>query len=180
MASHYKGLALDWIIGATVVLADSSVARCSETENPELLWALKGAGSNFAIVVSFQFDTFQALDTATPFTVTLPWNSQSQAVSGINALRDFAQDDMPPELNMRLTGNPGNTVIEGVYYGSTSQLQSALSPLLSETGGSISSSRTVGWLDSLKAWSNGEKLDETHPYSLVSKAVSKEVNGTHG
>lgn len=168
MSSHAKGLALDWIVGATVVLADGSVVECSEDERPDLLWALRGAGSNFGIVASFRFRTFDAPDTATPFTVNLGWNNENAMNKGLNALRDYAQDVMPAELNMRLAGTPSGATLEGVYLGSGGQLQAALAPLLRSAGGSISSSRTVGWIDALKAWANGEKLDETYPYNLVS------------
>jgi FAD/FMN-containing dehydrogenase len=40
--------------GATVVLANSTVVNCSLTENADLFWALRGAGSSFGIVTSFQ------------------------------------------------------------------------------------------------------------------------------
>ena len=69
--SHYKGLALDFLTGATVVLANGSAVDCSDTQNADLFWALRGAGSNFGIVTSFVFRTFPAPDMATSFTVNL-------------------------------------------------------------------------------------------------------------
>ncbi|PGH27086.1 hypothetical protein AJ80_01273 [Polytolypa hystricis UAMH7299] len=49
------GLALDNIMSTRVVLADGSVVKTSETENPDLFWALRGAGPNFGIVAEFVF-----------------------------------------------------------------------------------------------------------------------------
>ncbi len=172
MSSHIHGLALDWMVGATVVLADGTLAETSEDVNEGLLWALRGAGSNFGIVAEFKFKTFAAPDTVTPFTVNLGWNNENTMRSGLTALRNFAKDTMPAELNMRLAGQPSSVNLEGVYFGSQSGLQSALAPLLRSAGGSISSARTVGWLDGLKAWANGEKLDETYPYNPVKPLLS--------
>ena len=49
------GLSCDNITAADVVTADGGLLHASDTENPDLLWALKGGGSNFGIVVNFEF-----------------------------------------------------------------------------------------------------------------------------
>jgi len=48
------GVAADWIVGANVVLANGSVVRADEVDNPDLFWALRGGGGNFGIVVSLE------------------------------------------------------------------------------------------------------------------------------
>ncbi len=50
------GLTIDHLRSVDVVTASGELVRASETENPDLFWAMRGAGSNFGIVVSFEFE----------------------------------------------------------------------------------------------------------------------------
>ncbi len=50
------GLTLDHLRKVEIVLADGSIVNASETENAELFWGVRGAGANFGIVTSFEFE----------------------------------------------------------------------------------------------------------------------------
>jgi FAD/FMN-containing dehydrogenase len=49
------GLAIDAVTAATVVTADGQLVRADAAEHQDLLWALRGGGGNFGVVVSLEF-----------------------------------------------------------------------------------------------------------------------------
>src|SRR5690606_34448720 len=56
------GLTIDHIRAVEMVLADATLVRASEEENADLFWAVRGAGSNFGIVTSFEFEVDEVGD----------------------------------------------------------------------------------------------------------------------
>lgn len=54
LAGKY-GLACDNLLSAEVVTADGSVVHCSADEHEDLFWGLRGAGANFGVVTTFEY-----------------------------------------------------------------------------------------------------------------------------
>jgi FAD/FMN-containing dehydrogenase len=49
------GLTIDQLTAVEIVTADGRMVRTSESHDSDLFWALRGAGANFGIVTSFEF-----------------------------------------------------------------------------------------------------------------------------
>jgi hypothetical protein len=56
LLSREHGLTIDHLRAVDLVLADGTRARASANENPDLFWAVRGAGSNFGIATAFEFE----------------------------------------------------------------------------------------------------------------------------
>jgi hypothetical protein len=54
--SREHGLTIDQLRAVELVLADGSKVRASAEENPDLFWAVRGAGPNFGVGTAFEFE----------------------------------------------------------------------------------------------------------------------------
>jgi FAD/FMN-containing dehydrogenase len=169
MSSHKYGLATDWIVGMTAVLANGTVIHCSATENNDLFWAFRGAGSNFGIVVSYDFATFAAPSQVTYFSMPFKWNTTT-APGNLAALESYTKSTMPANLTMRAFCSNSQSYFEGMFFGNTNGLTAALQPLQSTTGLVLQSSTTTTWLNAFSHYANAA-TDPTVPYSFVSTAI---------
>ena len=50
------GASVDSLKSVEIVTADGQVRTASATENPDLFWAVRGAGNNFGVVTRFEFE----------------------------------------------------------------------------------------------------------------------------
>lgn len=56
--SRQHGLTIDHVVAAEVVLADGRQVRADAENNPDLFWALRGAGGNFGVVTALELEAY--------------------------------------------------------------------------------------------------------------------------
>ncbi len=56
--SRKRGLTIDHIVAAEIVVADGRMLRVDAEHHPDLFWAIRGAGGNFGVVTAFEFEAY--------------------------------------------------------------------------------------------------------------------------
>jgi FAD/FMN-containing dehydrogenase len=89
------GYSIDNLLAVQIVTADGQVCTASETENPDLFWAVRGAGSNFGVVTAL---TFRLHPVGPLVAMTAPFYALEDAERVFAAWRDVAAS-APDELS---------------------------------------------------------------------------------
>lgn len=95
MGAH--GLTSDNLVSADVVTADGDLLTASEDERADLFWALRGAGSNFGAVTSFEY---RLRDVGKVYGGTVAW-PVSKAIEVLRGTRRLMKT-IPDELDIVL------------------------------------------------------------------------------
>ncbi|KAF2653473.1 FAD-binding domain-containing protein [Lophiostoma macrostomum CBS 122681] len=95
------GFSLDNIVSARVVLANGTLVEASNTENPDLFWALRGAGHNFGIVTSF---VVKAYDIASDWTVYSLIYTQDKLEQVLELVNQFENGTLDRPAKLITTG----------------------------------------------------------------------------
>ena len=133
------GMACDAVVSVDVVTADGRSLTASETENPDLFWAVRGGGGNFGVVTSFEY----ALQPVGPMvTLCAPFYPLEYGADILRRWRDFmaeAPEDFSsnlliwsipahPNFPTELHGTPV-IITAGVHSGTLEEGERAIQPL---------------------------------------------------
>lgn len=114
--SRMWGMALDHVLEAEVVLANSSIIRASATENADVFFAVKGAAASFGIVTEFKVRTEPEPGSAVQY--SYKFNLGNAAAK---AFKDWQSLISDPNLSRKFasifTVSQGIAVISGTYFG---------------------------------------------------------------
>jgi hypothetical protein len=118
LMSRQWGTALDHILEAEVVLANSSVVTASNTQNEGIFWAIKGAAASFGIVTQFKVRTQPIPQAALQYTYTF---SQGDVLDKVKLFMDWqsliAKPNITRNFSSQLTVFQDGIVIEGSFFG---------------------------------------------------------------
>jgi FAD/FMN-containing dehydrogenase len=98
------GLTIDSLRAVELVTADGRVLRASEHENPELFWGMRGAGANFGIVTSFEFQLHPFDGVVTHGTVTHPIERAEELAERYLELVEDGPDELWTSFGMSVGG----------------------------------------------------------------------------
>lgn len=124
------GLTLDNLLSADVVTADGELHHASAEENADLFWGLRGAGANFGVVTSFEYQLHPVGPTVLGGMVVHPLE---HARDVLRFYRDFVAGE-PDELTTyaALLTTPDRTRVIALvtcYAGELAEGERAVEPL---------------------------------------------------
>jgi hypothetical protein len=122
--SRQWGLALDHVVEAEVVLANSSVVTASDTQNQDLFWAIKGAGASFGIVTQFKVRTHEIPTAAVQYTYTFSQGDVLDKVKLFQAWQSLlAKPNITRKYSTELIVFQDGISIMGSYLGTREEFQ---------------------------------------------------------
>ncbi|KAF8522606.1 glucooligosaccharide oxidase [Hysterangium stoloniferum] len=168
-ASRMWGLTLDAVMGAEVVLANGSIVSTSASNNPDLFWALRGAGSSFGITTSLMLQTHPMPPTVT--SIEMAWNlTADQGSKSIQSFQSFVISGIPAKLGAEIVFAKGpargsiTMALRAVYHGPSNEVNLTISPFLSTLPPPGSVLFTTGtWLEILAHMGFLGTLDTSNP-----------------
>jgi FAD/FMN-containing dehydrogenase len=92
----------DNMVSARLLLANGTITEVSESTNPDLFWALRGAGHNFGIVLEATYQVYPQLNQGQHYVVDFEF--ELDKVEGIFEALNSIADPMPKEVAIFVIG----------------------------------------------------------------------------
>lgn len=168
--SRAYGLTCDSLTGATLVTADGKTVDCDATHEPDLFWALRGAGNgNFGVVTELRFRTRAVGEGVTGY-VSFPWSKAAAVVKAWQEWGPSRPDEIwsACDLSAAAGGSPRISVA-AFTIGSYGDLENAFDELTGKVAKASGGSAGIGtvrlrrhsYLDTVRAYAGcGDKTTE--------------------
>lgn len=92
------GLVMDSLLSVRMVTARGDIVTASRTENADLFWALRGAGTNFGIITQATYRVYDAINNGQ--FINADFIYQAKSSRGLWDILKWADEEMPPELSI--------------------------------------------------------------------------------
>jgi FAD/FMN-containing dehydrogenase len=129
--SRLSGLACDNLVAAQVVTADGTVVETDATQEPDLLWGLRGGGGNFGVVTRFTY-RLHPLGPLYGGQVAYPAEAAPAVLQAFQVITESAPDPLSLALAFLDVPDGGPPVIAAAvcYVGPAAEAERLLAPLL--------------------------------------------------
>ncbi|KAJ6580993.1 hypothetical protein B0H19DRAFT_490524 [Mycena capillaripes] len=178
--SRQWGAALDHILEVEIVLANGTVTRASATQNPDILFAVKGAAASFGIITEFVFLTHPEPPSVIRYSYTLELGKHAdmastfatwQSIVADPALdRKLATEVVVFELGMIISGGCGynncflprsgalKSFDAGTYFGTEAEYKALNFEQRLAKNATVSVTVLDDWLGAVGNWAETEAL----------------------
>ncbi|KFX99752.1 hypothetical protein V490_01673 [Pseudogymnoascus sp. VKM F-3557] len=152
-SSRLWGSALDHIEEVEIVLADSTIRRCSAIQNSDIFWAVKGAGASFGVVTKFTVRTEPEPGEAVEFSYTYTGGSYASRAEIFKRWQSLVADPgLTRKFATKVLIAEIGVIISGTYFGSQAEYDAL--DLKTKLGGEPTVETIVftDWLGLLGHW----------------------------
>lgn len=133
----WAGLTADRLRKAVMVTADGDLVTASATENPDLFWALRGAGGgNFGVVTDLEYELVEVpvARTTTAELVVTGIDAAVTATLSLQKLRAEAERTATGEIHLQYSGGDVTAVVTAQILAGASEARGLLANLLAIPG----------------------------------------------
>ncbi|KAL3472564.1 hypothetical protein BJX99DRAFT_262126 [Aspergillus californicus] len=125
------GLVVDNLLRAQMVLADERIVTASATENPDLFWAVRGAGQCFGVAIELTYRAHNQADPIWPGQLVTTLDTLPAVVDFANRFPAINRVTNAASLNVTIAGPPVNSLVTTLLYpGQRVEAEAFFAPLL--------------------------------------------------
>jgi Berberine and berberine like/FAD binding domain len=173
--SRMWGSCLDHIDSVEVVLANSTITTASWTENPDIFFALKGAGASFGVITSFTVHTEPAPGEVVQYSFGFQFDDYATMAESVKGWQAFiAQPSLSRKFASDLTVFSFGLIVSGTYFGPQSEFDQLNFGSIFPDNGNKSVVVMNDWLGVVSNWAQSgfEALGGGIPSSFYSKSLA--------
>ncbi len=170
LSTRYLGLTADSLIETNMVGAEGNYITSNNFDNPELFWALQGAGGgNFGVVTSYKFRLKKKVDKIT--LIQLEWHDNKPArLEFLKVWQDWLRT-----LDCRISAFGGiykrGAWLNSFFYGRPEEVMQIIAPFLNIPGITLKKIEYINFIDAVK------RIGNEYPAQEAFKSTGRFMQG---